>query len=929
MLRNLITLMVMACMMIGTAYAQELTLRGPYGKVWLRQIDCGVKLTSNESINCTDARYTLSNSRTGNVERWFFKDSRRILDFTLSITHIGTKSVLLRLRVTNRGNAPLLLDRITALSGLRTGAEFGKALVNEQNSWAGNAPVPRLRIGATLQSYWTVTLEKPSLAAGYLTGLHNINRFDVSGESNGAHVTAWGECDGCVLPPGAWRESDDLFISAEENPLREMERFADLAAKANKVHLWPQNFVTWCSWYAGWIRQGMYSYKQGLEHGVEDNIPRVKELFGQRGPASMRIVDDSDDATYGDYDNATGAVPHGMDRLTKQMNQADIMPGFWFPAFMVSNRTKLFKDNPEWLAMNADGTPHIEEFYGNQCGVLDATTQGGAAYFEQMGHTLYTRGFRYFMTDFLLNSLNPARIHDNTRTKAEMHRAALNALRRGFGHDTYWLGCGALLGPSMGLTDGMRIAGDSFGDQPHAYVQSAYRWFYNRKLWFNDPDAVVCRGKSVSWNEAWMSWMSLAGLVMTYGDTFDDLPKEQVSIYKRMFPPMKIAGRPLDLWENSPYLLWGAKTGNTTDNCRLFGVFNFGQSNGVTVKLNIDEITARIDGYDKPKTSPARYLLWDFWSKQLILVKGPDLTIPLPDRGGRVFAVREDLGRPRLIGTSGHFSCGALEVSELKWLKGTLSGRVLGNGGDETTLYIYSPKGFTLNGGTLAGISTGVKLIEPEVIALDIPAARSHLPFTLTFTGKAETMKARPFFPGRAAIRSGDPERLSRLAQLKSAHPGTDQIACYLDCGVDNEDQSKDGPKLTVVRGTPFIWDGAESVAGSQAASVLYDKERVEFELTNLKPNRDYDVDIVLWDYDNNGRVHEIQIKDQATDQWKSQGAPSKLPAWKDLWQKPETRTFTLRSGSKSSDVFRFGVRNTGTTENAVVSEVIIWENKK
>jgi hypothetical protein len=51
-----------------------------------------------------------------------------------------------------------------------------------------------------------------------------------------------------------------------------------------------------------------------------------------------------------------------------------------------------------------------------------------------------------------------------------------------------------------------------------------------------------------------MSWIALAGNVLTYGDTFDDLPAEYVDVYRRVLPPLPVAGRPLDLWENEEHV---------------------------------------------------------------------------------------------------------------------------------------------------------------------------------------------------------------------------------------------------------------------------------------------------------------------------------------------------------------------------------------
>ena len=80
--------------------------------------------------------------------------------------------------------------------------------------------------------------------------------------------------------PGASRETDILFVSLHDNPLEQLERYADLAGKINEAKIWPPR-VAWCTWYAGWMHAKMATYKNGLEKGVEENIPFVQEVLRQ------------------------------------------------------------------------------------------------------------------------------------------------------------------------------------------------------------------------------------------------------------------------------------------------------------------------------------------------------------------------------------------------------------------------------------------------------------------------------------------------------------------------------------------------------------------------------------------------------------------------------------------------------------------------
>ena len=80
-----------------------------------------------------------------------------------------------------------------------------------------------------------------------------------------------------------------------------------------------------------------------------------------------------------------------------------------------------------------------------------------------------------------------------------------------------------------------------------------------------------------------------------------------------------------------------------------------------------------------------------------------------------------------------------------------LTGKVRGNGGDPTILFIYLPEGMECISTSVAYSIVIPKKIEPEVLALSIPAT-GEVPvrFELTFSGSAENPGTRVFVRGLA-----------------------------------------------------------------------------------------------------------------------------------------------------------------------------------
>lgn len=725
------------------------------GKAWLVDGIGQIAITDGPVIATSDKRFQVTVNQLQGRQVLTGIDGQKVLDWEMVIHLIDADSVRIDWTIYNRSDKTLKLDRLDVLIGKLTGevdSSNNRILTSGHNSWEGE-DVGRLEKGKAASSYYTLACQSPSFAGGFLAGRHNLDRFTLLYDEKGVQLTAYGECDGCVLGAGASRSVDPLFVSGDDNPLAQMEHFADLAAKENGVQLWPENFATWCSWYAGWMRQEpLYDYKEGLERGVEANIGPVVKYFGTRGAASMRVVDDSNEMAYGDWDNKTLAIANGFDRLAGMMNKWQVRAGIWYPPFWVSTKSRLFREHKDYLYKEDDGKVHTGEMYGNGMAYLDASNPAAAKYMESTARAWRDRGYRYVMTDFMNWGARKQPRFNATLTPVEAHNQGLQAMRRGYGKDTYWLHCGALLGPAMGLCDGMRISGDSHGEAIYSYVSAGTRWFYNWRVWINDPDAIVCvqrgKAKSVDWNRTWMSWMALAGNVLTYGDSLDDLPKEYIDIYQRILPPLPVAGRPLDLWENEPYLLWGMSPGEADGDYTLFGVFEFqGNRKGQKITLNLDEVVSRSRGWKhQAGEAPSHWLLWDFWQMELTTITGHAMTIDVPEKSCHVYSLRPYLGRPQLIGTTGHFSQGVLEVKGVKWdaREQHITGKVKGNGGDPTQMVFHVPKSMQCVDVYVNYVKQNPNMAQPGVLMVDVGAVGGEaVPFELRFAGKVEQPKSR------------------------------------------------------------------------------------------------------------------------------------------------------------------------------------------
>jgi alpha-galactosidase len=110
-------------------------------------------------------------------------------------------------------------------------------------------------------------------------------------------------------------------------------------------------------------------------------------------------------------------------------------------------------------------------------------------------------------------------------------RAGYDAIRRGAGDDAFILGCGAPLGPCIGVVDGMRIGPDvapawaprdeaapyagAVPSTRNAWRNTVARAPLHRALWLNDPDCLMLRASDTDLTpeqvEAWALAVAMSG----------------------------------------------------------------------------------------------------------------------------------------------------------------------------------------------------------------------------------------------------------------------------------------------------------------------------------------------------------------------------------------------------------------------------------
>lgn len=279
----------------------------------------------------------------------------------------------------------------------------------------------------------------------------------------------------------------------------------------------------WCSWY--------YCY-----HNFD--MPQLTEYL-----QGLREMEDRPDLHYfqidagyfpsaGDWLEGNERFPEGLKPAFDKIKEAGYIPGIWVGAFMVGNRSRLYREHPDWILYDLEGKPlrpwitdnepkpwgyQDEEYY-----CLDTSHPDAMAYMRRVFTTLREWGAGMFKTDFMLWGLQDSsrvKRHVPGKTSVEYFREFLQMIREAIGEDSYWLGCIAPYLPFVGYADGMRIAGDvgsawngEFGPQNmmRCLVGNNYM---NHNYFQTDPDAVMLRDFQIRLTEQEITSLALLAAV--------------------------------------------------------------------------------------------------------------------------------------------------------------------------------------------------------------------------------------------------------------------------------------------------------------------------------------------------------------------------------------------------------------------------------
>lgn len=437
--------------------------------------------------------------------------------------------------VANRGDASVAVHSVAVVARLEAAVEPLRVLRHGYQSWSPTAVatfrvdqdptradgVRSLPIGmhhadweqaedGELRSELVTALRDDTgsvVVAGFLGGWEHDGTFRVRcGRDDRDVIEVWVEAflGGAVLEPDERRELHPVWLGAgEADPSPLLEAWAAALGSAGAARTTGPYQVGWCSWY--------HYFHAVTEADLRSNLARAGDW-----PFDVFQLDDGFQPAIGDWLATNERFPTELDGLAAAVAAAGRTPGIWLAPFLAGADSQVATQHPDWLALHPpSGSPlvgMVNDAWGGAVHTLDTTNPFVLEHLEVVAAELVAAGYPYLKLDFTYAPTIQGGYADPSRTPAQRVRAGFEAIRRGAGPDAFLLGCGAPLGASVGIVDGMRIGADVapwWEVQPHQYrppgheggePATANAWrntlsrsFLHRQLWLNDPDCLMLR----------------------------------------------------------------------------------------------------------------------------------------------------------------------------------------------------------------------------------------------------------------------------------------------------------------------------------------------------------------------------------------------------------------------------------------------------
>lgn len=510
---------------------------------------------------------------------------------------------------------------------------------------------------------------------GYLTGRDCFVDCAVRSGTSGDAVLCGCVSINVLLQPGREFLGEEMILCRGEDENTLLESFAGRKREraGGKLRKLPKS--VFCTWYY-----------YGLTVTYEDVLTNLREIQKRRLPFEVYQIDEGWEITLGEWmPNQKFPVP--MKQAADEIREAGLIPGIWTSPFIAHETASVWKKHPEWMLCDKSGIPYDFPMNDTVYQVMDITDPAVCDYYTELYHRLtFEWGYTYHKLDFTRAAIlyEDADFYDKEITLPQAYYRAVAAIRKGMGDDAYFLMCGGLYDPIIGLVDGQRTSSDVLSmwvsninrdgkALPFTIKQNLLRYYMN-EWWSNDPDALmVRRQKEMSrglrltlglLNEEEVKTTTanqyIGGGLVCSTEPLTEIDEDRLYQLKHVLPMVETKVRVKNLFEAERFPQ-AADVLVKEKGWHNYVLINWDDEKDIPAELVIPEE----EGYT------GTYLVSEFYSGQYREKVNPCEKVRfgmIKPHGCAVFKVeRTDESIPHIVGSDAHYSMGGeIDILEMK-----------------------------------------------------------------------------------------------------------------------------------------------------------------------------------------------------------------------------------------------------------------------
>jgi len=502
--------------------------------------------------------------------------------------------------------------------------------------------------------------------------------------------------------------------------------------------LWPRSVAGWISWFA--------FFDKVTERDIVETADTLSEVLLPFGYEYLQI-DDGYQRGEGRPElwlEANAKFPRGLGFLPGYIKSRGLKPGIW--TNVAFKQADFAAAHPGWFVTDEAGRPargHWVEFS------LDASVpEAVEAVVKPVYRGLKDMGWEYFKVDALRHlryegyNAHAGHFDRTKRDLAGAFRGYVEAVRREIGGDVFLLGCWGIRPELIGLLDGCRIGTDGF-----SYAGLAQFNSWNNVVWRNDPDHIELN------EDRYRSTLvtSLTGSILLLTDKPGLYRTDAVEPARRAAPVLWT--RPGQVFDVDPSR--SAELGRVDAEVSGSGPRVFDAGLQPTCDLFVLEVDRPFESWTMVGRTgesvrelrfadlgldPAReYFVYEFWTKRLLgsFVGGFAPGPVDPVFRCQALAVRERRPHPQLVATSRHVTCGGVDLADVRWDEGALSGRSLVVAGDPYEICLTEPEGYRLESFECPAVPSAELSREGGLLRVRLlPGTAGPVNWTARFSGR-------------------------------------------------------------------------------------------------------------------------------------------------------------------------------------------------